>query len=142
VNGAVDVGSSPAYLATYRLRTSVDVSVGSTFEVTLVSPPTTKIQDSMGRSIPYAVAPACTLTVADCHPVQYGDVNYDGTVDLRDLLCVLDGFSGIVENCGFVDVDIEPCGGDGEVTLTDVLAVLDAFAHSPAPCPDPCVPTP
>lgn len=140
LNNAVDVGSTPAYLGTYVLDVSGDTPVGGTFEITLLPSPATTILDSEARIIPYGDAPVCVLTIEDCTPIQYGDVNQDGTVDLLDILCLLDGFGGDVSNCTVEDVDIIPCGGDGEVTLMDILAVLDAFTQLPPPCPDPCVP--
>jgi len=74
--------------------------------------------------------------VCDCVIVEYGDVNASGgTVDVGDVLCVLDGFS----NFALCQLgDIAPCGGDGSIDVGDVLAVLDAFAGIEA-CPDPCV---
>ncbi|NOS99863.1 MAG: hypothetical protein HOP29_04480 [Phycisphaerales bacterium] len=60
---------------------------------------------------------------------DYGDANSDGTVDIFDILCVLDGFAGNFNDCSALDVDLVPCtGGDGQVDIFDILAVLDAFA--------------
>lgn len=59
----------------------------------------------------------------------YGDVNHDGVVDVFDILCVLDGFSGAFSTCTFPDVDLQGCpAGDGVVDVFDILAVLDAFS--------------
>ena len=71
---------------------------------------------------------ACTFP-----PAPYGDVNEDGTVDLQDILCVLDGFAGRFVNCPPASVDIAGCTADGAIDLFDILALLDAFAGL-----DPC----
>ncbi len=65
--------------------------------------------------------------------VFYGDVDHNLTVNLFDLFCVLDGFSGIFTTCSFADNDIEPCGGNGTLNLFDLFAVLDVFSGI-----DPC----
>jgi choice-of-anchor B domain-containing protein len=73
-----------------------------------------------------------------CITVLFGDVfpaTGDGSIDLDDVLCTLDGFSGL-SNCP--GADIFPCGGNGLVDLDDVLSVLAAFAGE-ADCPGPCV---
>ncbi|NOS99801.1 MAG: hypothetical protein HOP29_04150 [Phycisphaerales bacterium] len=58
-----------------------------------------------------------------------GDVNHDGTVDIFDILCVLDGFAGVFVTCAPEDVDLVPCpDGDAAVDIFDILAVLDAFS--------------
>ncbi|NOS99282.1 MAG: hypothetical protein HOP29_01490 [Phycisphaerales bacterium] len=58
----------------------------------------------------------------------FGDVNHDMTVDIFDILCLLDGFAGVFADCAFADVDLAPCRGDGSIDIFDILAVLDAFA--------------
>ena len=92
---------------------------------------------------------ACTNT---CQVRLYGDVspapNGDGTVEIYDILCVLDA-AGATGDCtmimpsGFMLADIWPCwppngiGPDGAVEIMDILAVLDAADGTPG-CPDPC----
>lgn len=56
------------------------------------------------------------------------------TVNLDDILCVLNGF-GAFPNCP--GGDLVPCGGNGIVNLDDILAVLAAFGGNYA-CPHPC----
>lgn len=69
----------------------------------------------------------------------YGDVNDDGTVDLLDILCVLDGFEQDFERCTLTDNDIAgqsgTCGPDQLIDLFDILAVLDAFQAISDCCP-------
>ena len=69
----------------------------------------------------------------------YGDVNDDGTVDLLDILCVLDGFQQNFERCTFTNNDIAgkegACGPNDLIDLFDILAVLDAFQAISACCP-------
>ena len=75
------------------------------------------------------IASACSIV-----DNLYGDTNHDGTVDLSDILCVLDGFAGDFVNCSFADVDIAECTGNGTIDLQDILAVLDAFSGASACC--------
>ena len=56
----------------------------------------------------------------------------NGTVDLSDILAVLDGFTGqFPDGCGVDDFDLAGEGGscspDTQISLFDILAVLDAF---------------
>lgn len=76
----------------------------------------------------YCVDGECEFT-----PGIYGDVDCNGVLNLWDIFCVLDGFSGIFDRCQFEDVDIEPCAGNGVINLFDLYAVLDAFSGI-----DPC----
>jgi len=66
-------------------------------------------------------------------PNIYGDVDHNSVVNIFDLFCVLDGFSGIFTECTFADVDIEPCTGNAKINIFDLFAVLDAFSAI-----DPC----
>ncbi|NOT00103.1 MAG: hypothetical protein HOP29_05705 [Phycisphaerales bacterium] len=60
---------------------------------------------------------------------QFGDANHDGSIDIFDILCVLDGFAGVFSVCALPNVDLTPCpGGDGIIDVFDILAVLDGFA--------------
>jgi hypothetical protein len=67
----------------------------------------------------------------------WGDVDESGNVDVGDVLCALDGFSGIF-TCSLQNLDIAPCIPDGNLDVGDILAVLDAFAGLPFACPPPC----
>ncbi len=61
-------------------------------------------------------------------------------MNLDDLLCMLDGLSGLFDCSGveFDDLDIYPCeGGSGDVNLYDLLALLDVLAGE-NPCPGDC----
>ncbi len=74
-----------------------------------------------------------------CTLRPYADVNMSGTVDLDDILCVVDGSRGVFTACAQNDLDIAPCTGDAVIDVPDVVAVLDAFEGYPG-CVDPCVP--
>lgn len=84
----------------------------------------------------------CTNNSCDmgyCHitPALYGDVNLDGVVDIRDILCSLDSFTGDAGGCDEEDADISAgggCGSDGAIDLFDIFAVLDAFSGLDACC--------
>jgi len=75
----------------------------------------------------------CIANVCSNPPNIYGDVNHNDVVNIFDLFCVLEGFSGSFANCSFEDVDIEPCGGNVNLNIFDLFAVLDAFSGI-----DPC----
>ncbi|NOT01370.1 MAG: hypothetical protein HOP29_12160 [Phycisphaerales bacterium] len=61
---------------------------------------------------------------------EYGDANNDGAQDIFDILCVLDGFAGVLNvPCTLTNLDFSPCpGGDGAIDIFDILAVLDGFS--------------
>jgi len=64
----------------------------------------------------------------------------DGSVDLVDILAVLNGFAGqVAAGCTIVNVDLaspgDTCRPGGGVDLLDILAVLDAFAGTASCCP-------
>lgn len=78
------------------------------------------------------------VAAASCGGCQlYGDIRpaYGNcTVNLDDIICVLNGFAAF-PNCP--GGDLIPCGGNGIVNLDDILAVLAAFGGNYA-CPHPC----
>jgi hypothetical protein len=76
----------------------------------------------------------CTTTYV------WADVNDTRSVDVADILCVLDAFQGIFSGpCTPDSTDVAPCVPDGYNDVGDVLAVLDAFGGEiPYPCPPPC----
>ena len=117
-----NVGSSPAYVATFELTVPQDASTGSRYEIAI--DPASLVLTSARSRVSYNVGPPCVLRVG-----RFGDVNLSGDVDILDIFCVLDGFVGELENCAFQDVDIAPCGvGDGRIDIFDIFAVLDAFS--------------
>jgi len=73
---------------------------------------------------------------------NYGDVDFNTTVNLFDLFCMLDGFGGKFgvrdPDCTFDRLDIEPCGGNSSLNLFDLFAILDSFSGID-PC---CAPQP
>ena len=74
-------------------------------------------------------AGACSHT-----PNKYADVDFNRTVNIFDLFCVLDGCGGLFSgNCTFERLDIEPCAGNGTINIFDLLAVQGAFVGV-----DPC----
>lgn len=139
-SGSVDVGPSRRYLATYTLQVPSDAELGSTFDVTILPASLSALADSASNSIPFEIGSPCTLLVDDCVPIPFGDSNADRIVDLLDILCVLDGFSGVFDRCTLSDVDLDPCDGNGIVDLFDVLAILNAFTQQPVGCAGACVP--
>lgn len=83
----------------------------------------------------YSGVPASPLA-AFTH--AWGDVNDSGEVDIFDILCVLDGFTGAFSNCTFHEVDLTGAVPDALIDIFDILAVLDAFAGTPYALSDPC----
>ncbi len=84
---------------------------------------------------------ACTqneCNVGNCNNPQrkYADVDNNGTINLFDLFCVLDGFADIfTPPCTKTNVDIEPCTGNGTINLSDLFGVLNAFSDiNPCAC--------
>ncbi len=78
-------------------------------------------------------AGGCASGVCVPNVIAYGDVDHNMTINLFDLFCVLDGFSGDFTLCAFDDLDIEPCSGNQTLNLFDLFAVLDSFTGV-----DPC----
>jgi len=77
---------------------------------------------------------SCAAGVCSNAANTYGDVDFNNTVNLFDLFCVLDGFGGVFSgNCTFDRLDIEPCDGNGSLNLFDLFAILDSFSGI-----DPC----
>jgi len=76
----------------------------------------------------------CSAGVCGSVPVEFGNVECTGVIDLDDILCVLDGFA-VYSVCP--NADIAPgCAPSGGIDLDDILAVLDAFAGiDPCGCP-------
>jgi hypothetical protein len=65
---------------------------------------------------------------APCDCQLFGDMAPEGgdcSVDVGDILMLLDAFPGVVI-CP--DCDLSPCGGDGNTDVCDISAVLDAFS--------------
>ena len=91
---------------------------------------------------------SCDEVLGRCRtaiPRMFGDVcgpEYDqrpnGTVNLTDVLCTLNGFGpGNMVNCPNADVamtEADECpAGNGLINLTDVIRVLDAFGAPSSP---------
>jgi len=73
---------------------------------------------------------ACTFPVG-----IYGDVDQNGSMNIFDLFCVLDGLNNVFTTCPLIDVDIAPCSErDGVVSVFDLFAVLDALNGIDACC--------
>lgn len=90
----------------------------------------------------YEIASECdgllSAQGSDDTPI-WGDLNDTGAVDVDDILCMLDAFSGIFVNCVEESVDLDPCDGpNGLIDVSDILLELDAFIGVPFPCPLPC----
>lgn len=75
---------------------------------------------------------AATVTCGACQ--LYGDVVKSCTVDVDDILYILDAFEFPLL---FPNGDIAPCGGNDVVDVDDILWVLDAFTGF-SKCAHPC----
>ena len=69
---------------------------------------------------------------------EHCDTNNTKSVDLDDILEVLDGFSGAMPPEEVPSVDLLGCRTDGAIDLDDILEVLDAFGGDTYSCPTPC----
>lgn len=72
----------------------------------------------------------------ECECQVYGDVNGDGSADLDDVLCMIEGLSGVLDcvDVAMEDLDMHPCiGGNNDVNVLDLTSMLDTVAGSP-PC--------
>lgn len=84
-------------------------------------------------------SPGTTLSsLATASTWPWGDVNNSSVVDIDDILCVLNGFSGTFTLCTLQAVDLDGCEPDEIVNLDDILKVLAAFSGDPFPCAAPC----
>lgn len=149
-----DVGPTPAYLSTYTLDASADVTPGSTFEISFLPGPHSFILDNSSNEQPLALGPPCVVTVvADCALCTYGDITTTAAgdcvpqctgqasdVNFDDVLCALNGFARTAEcPCADIAGAVEtPCVPNGIIDFDDILAILNAFAGA-STCPDPCI---
>ncbi len=128
--GIPDAGVS-RYVGTFVFETAVDAY--GTFNVGLNLTPATDVTvvSSPAGGIGHRVIGA-TITMTAQN--TYGDIDLNGTLNLFDLFCILDGFSGDFSQCSFADDDVEPCGGNASINLFDLFAVLDAFSGNHLCC--------
>jgi len=70
----------------------------------------------------------------------FGDIDGNGTLNVFDIFCIVDGFSGDFSRCSMAHCDINgscgsgpPCCPNGILNIFDMLTVLDAFGGE-----DPC----
>ena len=83
--------------------------------------------DSYVCTFDSCVGGVCTYTQS-----AYGDLDCNDTINIFDLLCVLQCFSGNCSCCCINDCDINPCEGNDTINIFDLLAVLGAFAGNNA----------
>jgi hypothetical protein len=79
----------------------------------------------------------CDRCIAnECYntPNAYGNADCTGSVEVGDVLCVLNGYASYAL-CP--NGDLAPtCAGDGQIEVSDVLAVLSAYSGgNPCACP-------
>ncbi len=114
-SGSATVNTS-AYLATYALTVSPDATPGSTFEVSIQTSPGSALTNASNVAIPFAVAPACTLTIT---PSTTGTVTVNLDVPgLRGGLATLDGQNVAQRNVEFV---VTTCPGSADSRTLPVM---------------------
>ena len=86
----------------------------------------------------HAVCDAYTTESASATTMVWGDTDGNSTVNLTDILCLLDTFAHVATTCTPEAADMAPCTPNRVVNLDDITDVLDAFRPIPYPCPDPC----
>ena len=69
---------------------------------------------------------------------RWGDLNNSGVVNIDDILCLLEGFSGDYTSCLREAMDIMGCTPNGVVDLDDLIELLVAFQGDGIPCPSVC----
>ena len=72
--------------------------------------------------------------ILNCSPGIFGDLDDSGDADVDDLVCMLDGLSGIVACPGvtYAELDIGSCDTpDGDLNLYDLVALLEALGGNP-----------
>jgi len=71
----------------------------------------------------------------------WGDPNDNGIVNIFDLFCILDAFSGDFNTCSPFSVDMvgDNNAPDGVINIFDLFVVLDVFAGVPFSGPPPCI---
>lgn len=69
---------------------------------------------------------------------RWGDPNNSGTVNLDDILCLLNAFAGTFTTCSLYSSDLQSAVPNRTINLDDILAVLGAFSGVAYPHPPPC----
>lgn len=68
----------------------------------------------------------------------WGDANNNGSVNIFDIVCVLDGFQATFTQCTLYGDDLMGTVPNRAINIFDIVAVLDAFSGLPYPDADPC----
>lgn len=69
---------------------------------------------------------------------RWGDVNFNFSAAIDDVLLIVDGWLGEFSNATLFNLDLSGCNTDRNVNLSDVLAGVDAWLGTSFPCPSPC----
>jgi len=88
----------------------------------------------------------CAAGACDVEKHMYGDINYNGAINVFDLFCILDGFEGDFSICSFDQDDIHgscgpglsDCCPNGVINIFDLQAVLDVIAGTDPCCSGAC----
>jgi len=128
--GVLDTGAA-RYVGTFVFEAPFDAY--GTFHIGLNLAPAsdvTLVNGPAGGSGQRVIGATLTMTAQN----TYGDVDLNGTLNIFDLFCILDGFSGDFSQCSFAADDVEPCGGNTTLNIFDLFAVLDAFSGDQLCC--------
>ncbi len=68
----------------------------------------------------------------------WGDSNNNGSVNIFDIVCVLDGFQALFSQCTLYGDDLMGTVPNQAINIFDIVGVLDAFSGVPYPDADPC----
>ena len=99
-SGSVTVGASPVYLSEYTVEVAAGTTAGTTFDISFVASPGSRLADESSQELPVAFGPVCTLTVLGCGLDSECD---DGS------LCTTDTCNA--GTCEYVAID---CSGSGD----------------------------
>lgn len=118
--------SARAYVNSF---TTLSEFTGAPLILSLGCPPSTctHVSECTCAGLTDCTLATCVDGQCSYRPRVTGDADGNGSIDVQDILCVLDGFRGLFSHCSFEDVDIEPCEPDDIIDLFDILAVLKAF---------------
>ncbi len=140
--GAVHVGSTPKYLATYNLHVSSDATEGATFEVRVLSYNTSTLTHLGGGPIAFDTGPAAVLTIGLCPSVDAG---------LSQTICA-NGAASVLGSATHTSGTTWSSAGDGDfadaaqlgttytpgsadITAGSVVLTLTAAPNSPCTTP-------
>ena len=66
LSGSTTVGASSVYLSEYTVEVAAGTTAGTTFDISFVASPGSRLADASSQELPVTFGPVCTLTVQGC----------------------------------------------------------------------------